>query len=116
MQSPHNNQSLLFKDFLARKHHVPEKRLPYYLRWVSRFHEFCNRSNLDDNAPESIAAYVHELAKNLEDWQVQQAKEAVRLFRYFTLSDIASRRICLKAGPTSERFRNFWATRTSRQQ
>ncbi len=87
MQSPHNNQDLLFEDFqdfLARKHHGPEKRLPYYLRWVSRFHEFCNRSKIDDNAPDSIAAYVHDLEKYLEDRQVQQAKEAVRLFRYFT--------------------------------
>ena len=66
MQSQHKNQDSLFKDiqdFLARKHHVSEKRLPYYLRWVSRFHEFCNRSNIDDNAPDSIAAYVHQFGK-----------------------------------------------------
>lgn len=81
MQLLYKNENLLFKDFqdfLARKHHVPEKRLPYYLRWVSRFLEFCNRSKIDDNAPDSIAAYAHDLAMNLEDWQVQQAKEAVR--------------------------------------
>ena len=84
MLSTHKNQDSLFKDFqdfLARKHGVSEKRLPYYLRWVNRFHEFRSRSNFDDNAPDSIAAYVHDPAKNHEDRQVQQAKEAVRLFQ-----------------------------------
>jgi hypothetical protein len=44
MQPLHKNEKLLFKDFqdfIIRKQHVPENRLPYYLRWVSRFHEFC---------------------------------------------------------------------------
>jgi integron integrase len=86
MQPPHKNKNLLFKDFqdfLARKQHVPEKRLPYYLRWVSRFHEFCSHQNIDGNGRDALALYVHDLAKNHEDWQVQQAKEAVRLYRYF---------------------------------
>ena len=63
MQSLYNNQDLLFKDvqdFLFRKQHVPEKRLPYCLRWVSRFHEFCNRQNIEDGALNTIAAYVQD--------------------------------------------------------
>jgi Phage integrase, N-terminal SAM-like domain len=32
---------------------------------------------------EAIAPYLQDLAKDHEDWQVQQAKEAVRLYRHF---------------------------------
>jgi len=102
----YNNQDLLFKDFqdfLFRKQHVPEKRLPYYLRWVSRFHEFCNRQNIDDGSLDTIAAYVQDLAKNHEDWQVQQAKEAVRLFCYFKGVQAA-----VTAGPHEDHGQNSW--------
>ena len=46
MQPPHKNENLLFKvfqDFLIRSQHLPEKRIPFYLLRVSRFHEFCPR-------------------------------------------------------------------------
>jgi len=86
MQPPHKNENLLFKDFqdfILRSQHLPEKRIPFYLRWVSRFHEFCSRQHLDGMGMEAIAPYLQDLAKDHEDWQVQQAKEAVRLYRYF---------------------------------
>jgi hypothetical protein len=85
-QPPYKDENLLFRDFqefLSLRQHVPEKRLPYYLRWVSRSHEFCASRNVDGNGQDAIAAYLLDLAKDYEDWQVQQAKEAVRLFRYF---------------------------------
>jgi len=86
MQSLHKNENLLFKDFqdfLVRSQQLPEKRIPFYLRWVSRFHEFCSRQHMDGMGKEAIASYLQDLAKDHEDWQVQQAKEAVRLYRYF---------------------------------
>jgi len=86
MQSLHKNENLLFKDFqdfLVRSQQLPEKRIPFSLRWISRFHEFCSRQHLDGMGREAIASYLQDLAKDHEDWQVQQAKEAVRLYRYF---------------------------------
>ena len=41
MQRLYKNENLLFKDFknfLLQKQRIPENRLPYYLRWGSRFH------------------------------------------------------------------------------
>jgi hypothetical protein len=61
------------------KKHISEKRLPYYLRWVSRFHEFCSLHNIDGDSREAFTAYLQDLSKHYEDWQVQQAKGAVRL-------------------------------------
>jgi hypothetical protein len=43
----------------------------------------CSRQNIDGDRRDAIAAYLQALAKHHEDWQVQQAKEAVRLYRYF---------------------------------
>ncbi|HWR88943.1 MAG TPA: tyrosine-type recombinase/integrase [Dissulfurispiraceae bacterium] len=86
MQPLYKNENLLFKDFqefLSKKQHVPDKRLPYYLRWVSRFHEFCSRQDTIGEGNDPIALYLQDLARTHEDWQVQQAKETVRLFRYF---------------------------------
>jgi site-specific recombinase XerD len=81
MQSLYKNQKSLFKDFqdfLSRKQHIPENRLPYYLRWVSRYHEYCSRHNIDGDLSDAIAAYLQDLAKHYEDLQVQEAREAVR--------------------------------------
>jgi len=51
MQSLHKNENLLskdFQDFLVRSQQLPQKRIPFYLRRVSRFHEVCYfRSNLN---------------------------------------------------------------------
>jgi len=49
MQRLYKNENLLFKgfqNFLLQKQHIPEKRLPYYLRWVRRYYDFCSRQNI----------------------------------------------------------------------
>ena len=69
MQSLHKNENLLFKDFqdfLLRSQHLPEKRIPFYLLWVSRFHEFCSRQHLDGMGKEAVASYLQDLAKDHE--------------------------------------------------
>jgi len=89
----HKNENLLFKDFqdfLSRKQRIPENRLPYYLRWVSRYHDFCSRQNIDGDLGDAIAAYLHDLAKHYEDWQVQQAREAVRKAAYWKKERMAA--------------------------
>jgi len=73
MQSLHKNENLLFKDFqdfLLRSQHLPEKRIPFYFRLISRFHESCSREHLDGMKMEGIAPYLQDLAKDHEDWQV----------------------------------------------
>jgi hypothetical protein len=76
MQRLYKNENLLFKDFqdfLSRKQHIPENLLPYYLRWVSRYHDFCFRQDIDGDLGDAIAAYLQDLAKHYEDWQVQSS-------------------------------------------
>jgi hypothetical protein len=66
MQRLYKNANLLFRDFenfLLQMQYISEKRLPYYLRWVSRYHEFCSRQNIDGDCSDTIAAYLQDLAK-----------------------------------------------------
>ncbi|RJR20318.1 MAG: integron integrase [Desulfobacteraceae bacterium] len=62
---------------------MPEKRIPYYVNWVSRFQGFCGIKAGSEFTQSQVADFLKEMAKTHEDWQVNQAKEAVDLYRYF---------------------------------
>lgn len=73
-----------FREFLLKKQHVPEKDVPDYLRWVAQYHTYC-RKNPDLGSPsESVTSFVAWLATQHEEWQVLQAREALRLYLYVT--------------------------------
>jgi integron integrase len=61
---------------------VPEKRLGYYLSWITQFYAFCDKSLCDDVSDEEIDSFLRHLMKSREDWQVSQANEAIRLYMY----------------------------------
>jgi len=73
-----------FRDFLLQKQHIPEKKVPYYLRWVSQYQKFCRENPDQGIPPASVTSFVSALAKSHEDWQVLQARDAVRLYLYFS--------------------------------
>lgn len=73
-----------FREFLLKKQHIPEKRIPFYLKWIALYNSYCQQNALQGHLSESVASFAADLAKSHEDWQVLQAKEAVRLFIYFT--------------------------------
>lgn len=73
-----------FKDFLKTKQNIPDKKIPYYLHWITQYHEFCNNHKINELESESFKKYSHDLEKDHETWQVLQAKESVRLYHYFT--------------------------------
>jgi len=73
----------LFSKFLIEKERVPEKNIPYYLKRVAdcyRFFDLPESSTLDN---EQQAQFLRHIAKYSEDWQVQQADRALRLYSYF---------------------------------
>ncbi|PIP41952.1 integrase [Candidatus Desantisbacteria bacterium CG23_combo_of_CG06-09_8_20_14_all_40_23] len=76
-----------FKDFLKTKQHIPDKKIPYYLHWITRYHEFCNEHKVNGFESDSLKKYLHILEKDHESWQVLQAKEAIRLYNYFISMD-----------------------------
>ena len=69
-----------FQDFLLSRKIVPEKDVPFYAHWVSKFLAFSNKNRqLDQDALVSEFLYSLKSKKDILDWQVQQAEEALRL-------------------------------------
>ncbi len=70
-----------FQKFLLSRKLVPEKHVSYYAFWVSKFLAFSNKNqNLTDEL--KIEAFRDNLTKQekVQDWQVRQAYDAVRLY------------------------------------
>jgi len=72
-----------FRTYLLSKRIVPEKKLAYYVSWITRFYAFCDKNPGDDVSSEEIAGFLKHLTKNREDWQVDQANEAIQLYLYY---------------------------------
>ncbi len=74
---PEFQQFLIDKDFASQKH------APFYARWVSKFISFSNTANELD--PEKrIEIFITHLLKNFNtpDWQIDQARNALKLYLY----------------------------------
>jgi len=72
-----------FRSYLLSKRIVPEKNLVYYLSWITQFYAFCDKSPGDDVSAEEIDRFLKYLMRSREDWQVNQANEAIQLFIYY---------------------------------
>jgi len=70
-----------FGEFLLCRQLVPEKNAPYYVKWVRRF-MFKEPENARLSLEERMEAFRQGLqtADGFEDWQVQQADRALRLY------------------------------------
>ncbi len=70
-----------FQDFLVSRKLVPEKNVPFYANWVSKFLDFVSKSNsVDQDGLVGEFLSSLESQKNVADWQVRQAEEALRLY------------------------------------
>jgi site-specific recombinase XerC len=70
-----------FQDFLLSRSLVPEKNVSFYAHWVSKFLAFSNKH--DELQPDLRAEkFLNELKsqKNIADWQIKQAHDALRLY------------------------------------
>lgn len=76
-----NNTLPEFQEFLRSRALAPDKSIPFYAYWVSRFMVFCNE-NRDLSVSLKIEKFINELrsSSNIEDWQVEQAQAAVKLY------------------------------------
>ena len=66
-----------FGEFVLKAQLVKEKSAPYCVRWVRRF---LTRPASDESLTDQVRKFCEELEQNGEyqDWQVQQAEEALR--------------------------------------
>ena len=80
---PQETTNLLLTDFAAtlQKLRIPEAKSKFYVHWVKRFGRFLNGLPFVQASPEMVEAFLIDLAADplIQDWQVEQAKEAVRV-------------------------------------
>jgi len=76
-----------FEKYLSEKQLVVEKYLSYYIHWVSRFLQHCENQNSSHNDEGQVKKFLHLLAKSKEDWQIGQAREAIRIFLFYISRD-----------------------------
>jgi hypothetical protein len=72
-----------FKQFLNIKERLREKNIHYYLKWVSDCYSYFDIPVTNPLTNEQNTKFLNHLAKKHEDWQVQQADRALRLYDYF---------------------------------
>ena len=68
-----------FKSYLVSKRIVTEKQLPYYINWVSQCFNYFNKAAEDGISQDEIDQFLAVLGKHKEDWQVDQARDAIDL-------------------------------------
>ncbi len=77
-----------FRSFLEEKCCIPDKRVSFFLYWITQYHKFNKSSTLPDT--ERVKAFLRVLARKYEEWQVNQAKRAISLYSYYANRDLTS--------------------------
>ncbi|MFH1777489.1 MAG: integron integrase [Candidatus Omnitrophota bacterium] len=70
-----------FQDFLLSRKLAPEKNVPYYAFWVSKFLSFSNNNeSLHQNLRTERFLLILKADEKAADWQLEQAQQALRLY------------------------------------
>jgi len=72
-----------FERHLAEQAHIAEKYVPHYRNWVVRFYEQLGKAPDYAFNSEEKTAFLREMGRHHEDWQVRQADHALRLYRHY---------------------------------
>jgi hypothetical protein len=80
-----------FGEFLLKSRIVPEKYARYYVGWISKFlSQVPDRAGLTRD--DRVSLFIESLRPNVEDWQVDQAEKAIRLYFSNYLTDTGAGR------------------------
>lgn len=92
-----------FQAFLRSRKLVPEKHIPYYAHWASKFLDFCNKNTQSDHK-KLVLEFMDSLKndKNVPDWQIRQAREAVQLYLANFKGKVASDAVSLSTGTVAK--------------
>ena len=66
-------------EYLQTKSGIKQKKVPYYLQWISKYQKYCQGENKDS----SIWNFQKTLINKFQDWQIEQAADAVKHYLYF---------------------------------
>lgn len=72
-----------FKDYLLKKRIIPPKQIAYYAHWVTRFFNHVGKHPGDPIEQGDIDGFIKQESRRREDWQIDQAREAIEVYRYW---------------------------------
>lgn len=72
-----------FQEYLIQKGNIKKSYIPYYLKWVGSSLAFLNISDSTFINSDQKKLFLVHLSKKCEDWQVNQADDALRLYNYY---------------------------------
>ncbi len=73
-----------FTQFLSTVAKVKQEQIPHYLKCVDRYLDFLLENGAAGHSPVAFREYLGRFSRNHEQWQVDQAKRAIRLHTYYT--------------------------------
>lgn len=74
-----------FKEFLLKQGNcnIKPNHIPYLIKWVGSYYSFLKIADINSFiTSEQKSQYLSHLSKSHEDWQVNQADTALRLYNY----------------------------------
>jgi integron integrase len=77
-----------FHNYIKNQIVIPRKQASHYLRWIDHFLQFCNLNPGETFEDKHIDLYLHHNEGHYEDWQIQQAKQSIELYRVFLKGQI----------------------------
>jgi hypothetical protein len=72
-----------FQQFLTSGNFVSAKKMPFYLHWTRQCLSFYRKELKDSVSSDEIQAFLADLSKHKEKWQVEQAREVIKLYLFF---------------------------------
>jgi integron integrase len=72
-----------FQRFLSAGHRVSSNKVPFYLGWVRQCFAYCKKKPMESLNNDEVRKFISKLSKYKEKWQIEQAKEAVELYRFY---------------------------------
>jgi len=72
-----------FRTYLTHKARIKDKYIPYYLKWVSDCYLFFNQPPEHPLSNDQKQEFLKHISKTQEQWQVNQADYALRLYSFF---------------------------------
>ena len=72
-----------FRNYLVSRRFITKKQSHFYQLWVKNLYAFIGKSPDSDVKNEDIDKYIRNITKYKQDWQVQQAQEAIRVYMHY---------------------------------
>ncbi|MDH4241020.1 MAG: integron integrase [Phycisphaerae bacterium] len=95
-----------FEKYLTTAAFIQAKYVPYYLKWVSYCYSYLDQPDNCLLTSDHIQSYLNHVSKTREEWQVQQAEAALRLYGYYLSSELKKPAEAIETGPPYTK--NLW--------